>query len=323
MADHGAMGRMEPTASRPRPTRMLLVSLRRAVSVALLAASLTTLSAACGRQQPAAGAPPSDSAGGGPSSSPAAAGFRRIEFATTVHGVPDVHTVLDSESDLARFPGYFAQTAPEIAEEIATRAAKTDFSRTVLVGWSRTTGCSAATDAVLALDASKRLALGVDQPRPPTECFAANHVVTVFEVPRGQLPDRPRFAQEADERADPPGPGKTMAFTRLDTAPGRTAGDDAGTDVTGAGDLDRFLSQLPRRGAATVRKQLAARPPVRSGERRMAYLLSGCRPTGAALLIGPGRGAVSAVPTGDEGIRCIRAQHYAAVIAVAGRLLST
>jgi hypothetical protein len=40
-----------------------------------------------------------------------------------------------------------------------------------------------------------------------------------------------------------------------------------------------------------------------------------------ALLIDPGRATVSAVPTGDENIRCLRAQHYAAVITVAGSLL--
>ncbi|WP_277994260.1 hypothetical protein [Streptomyces sp. MST-110588] len=41
------------------------MSLRRAVSASLLAASLTTLSAACDRQHPATGAPPSNRAGGG------------------------------------------------------------------------------------------------------------------------------------------------------------------------------------------------------------------------------------------------------------------
>jgi hypothetical protein len=306
---------------------MLLVSLRRAVSVALLAASLTTLSAACGRQQSATGAPPYDGAGGGPSSfsssSSSQGAFRLVHLAATTRGVPDVHTVLDSEGDLARFPGYFAKSAPEIAQQITAKAARTDFSRSVLVGWSKTTGCSAATDAVLRLDAGKRLHLGVAQPRPPGECFAANHVVTLFEVPRGSLPDHPRFAQEASEEADPPGPGTTVAFTHLDTVPKDAAkggADGAGTEVTRASELDAFLAQLSRRGAATVRKQLAAHP-ARDGERRFGYILSGCRPTGAALLINPGQAAVNAVPTGDENIRCIQAQHYAAVVGVAGSLL--
>ncbi|WP_405729900.1 hypothetical protein OG607_29330 [Streptomyces sp. NBC_01537] len=315
------------------------MSLRRAVSVTLLAASLTTLSAACGRQQPATGAPPSDSAGGGPttsappsgSSSPSASAsssasssasavFRLVHLATTTRSVPDVHTVLDSEGDLARFPGYFAKSAPEIAKAITAKASKTDFSRNVLVGWSRTTGCSAATDAALFIDAKQRLFLGIQQPQPLPECFAANHVVTVFEVPRTSLPDNPRFAQETNEKADPPGPGRTVAFTKLDRVPDGATTNERGTDVTRTGELNAFLSQLSRNGAATVRKQLAAHPALH-GERRIAYILSSCRPTGAALLISPGLTTVSAVPTGDENIRCLRAQHYAAVIAVAGSLL--
>lgn len=314
---------------------MLLVSLRRAVSVTLLAASLTTLSAACGRQQPATGVPPSDSAGGGPSASaspslpPSASAsasasasdvFRLVHLATTTGNVPDVHTVLDSEGDLARFPGYFARSAPGIAEAITAKSSKTDFSRNVLVGWSRNTGCSAATDAALFVDTEQRLFLGIQQPQPLPECLAANHVVTVFEVPRTRLPAKPRFAQEPNEEADPPGPGKTVAFTKLDRVPDAAPKNGDGTEVTRKGDLDAFLSRLSHNGAATVRKQLAAHP-AREGERRIAYILSSCRPTGAALLISPGRSTVSAVPTGDENIRCLRAQQYAAVITVAGSLL--
>jgi hypothetical protein len=100
---------------------------------------------------------------------------------------------------------------------------------------------------------------------------------------------------------------------------GATA-DGRGTDVTRTSELNTFLSRLSRNGAATVRKQLAAHP-TGHGERRIAYILSSCRPTGVALLIDPGRATVSAVPTGDENIRCLRAQHYAAVITVAGSLL--
>jgi hypothetical protein len=238
--------------------------------------------------------------------------------------VPDVHTVLDSEADLARFPGYFARSAPEVAQAITAKAAGTDFSRNVLVGWSRSTGCSAATDAALFIGAGQRLFLGVRQPRPLPECFAAHHVVAVFEVPRTRLPDNPQFAQEPNEAADPPGPGRTVAFTRLDRVPHGAGGNGDGTEVSRTRELDAFLARLSHNGAATVRKQLAAHP-ARGGERRIAYIVSGCRPTGVALLIDPGpgtgTGSSSAVPTGDENIRCLRAQYYVAVIAVAGSLL--
>ncbi|MFF7213292.1 hypothetical protein ACFZAU_22580 [Streptomyces sp. NPDC008238] len=314
------------------------------MSVTLLAASLTTLSAACGRQQPATGVPPSDNAGGGPSTSaiatlptgPAPSGApavpsvsstslssppspsppgngtvstRRVYFTETTRRVPAVHTVLDGERDLGRFPGYFMKSAPEIADDIARRAARTDFSRSVLVAWSRTTGCNSTRDAVL-FRGGDRLTLGLAQ-RPMGQCLVANQVVTVFEVPRDRMPKRPRFAQEADPRADPPAPGSTVAFGGLEETRDRIGRRSA--EVTTARQLDAFLAGLPRKGAAALREQLA-RHPRRPDERRFAFVLTGCAPTGAVLTIG--RQEISASPTGDEHIRCVQVQHYAAVLTV-------
>ncbi|MFD8071974.1 hypothetical protein ACFV3E_04890 [Streptomyces sp. NPDC059718] len=324
---------------------MLLGNLRKAVSVTLLAASLTTLSAACGRQQPATGAPPSDNAGGGPAPSaittaPAGPGTatsasasadpapptaasppvngavstRRVYFTETTRGVPAVHTVLDDERDLGRFPGYFMKSAPQIADAIAQRAARTDFSRSVLVAWSRTTGCNSTKDAIL-FRSGDRLVLGLAQ-TPMGQCLVANQVVVVFEVPRDRMPKRPRFAQETDPRADPPAPGNTLAFGGLEDT--RAPGGRRSSEVTSSRQLEAFLAGLPRKGAAALREQLA-RHPQRGDERRFGFVLTGCRPTGAVLTIG--RRELSASPTGDETIRCIQTQHYAAVLAVPSRLV--
>ncbi|MEU4093044.1 hypothetical protein [Streptomyces sp. NPDC026673] len=318
---------------------MLLGSLRKAVSVALLAASLTTLSAACGRQQPATGVPPSDNAGGGPAPSaivtptpstsapggPAvsasaplsgngAISTRRVYVRETTRGVPEVHTVLDNERDLSRFPGYFMKSDPKIADAIASRAARTDFSRSVLVAWSRTTGCNSTKDALLFRSGS-RLVLGLAQ-SPMGQCLVANHVVVVFEVPRDRMPKEPRFAQERNPRADPPAPGRTVAFGGLEDI--REYNGRRSAEVTSARQLEAFLAGLPRKGAAALREQLT-RHPRRGDERRFAFVLTGCGPTGAVLTIG--RRELSASPTGDEAIRCIQTQSYAAVLAVPSQLV--
>ncbi|MCW2873493.1 MAG: hypothetical protein JWL99_4813 [Streptomyces oryziradicis] len=312
----------EPLCRPARPIRMLLENLRKVVLVALLAASLTNLSAACGRQQPATGAPPSDSTGGGPSpsgsrsGSPAERGIeaRQVYFDAGVRGAPLVHTVLDDERELARFPGWFAASEPEAARKIAQKAATTDFSRNVLVGWSAPTGCSAATDAALFATGS-RLVLGLDQPEPPQECLVSNQVLVVFEVPKDRMPQSPRFD---GKKPDPAGPGTTVAFVRL-AETGVQPQQAQGGEVTDATRLDAFLAKLPGNGGTTVTKQLSAHPQ-RSDERRFGYVLSGCKPTGAALLISPGK-APEAIATGDENIRCIRPQQYAAVVGVPSNLV--
>lgn len=323
--------RREPPPYRARPTCTPPGSWRRALTVTLLAATLTALSAACDRPQPATddtgGDRPASASTAAPptpvtppaASSPAspvngALSTRGVYFTETTRAVPAVHTVLDGERDLGRFPGYFMTSAPEIADAITRRAARTDFSRSVLVAWSRTTGCTSTRDAAL-FRSGDRLVLGLAQ-RPMGQCLVPNQVVTVFEVPRDRMPKRPRFAQEADPRADSPGPGSTVAFGALEDT--RDPVGRRGSEVTSARQLDAFLASLPRKGAAALREQLA-RHQGRADERRFAFVLTGCRPTGATLTIG--RREISAAPPGDETIRCVQAQRYAAVLAVPSRLV--
>lgn len=187
----------EPPRGAGRPSSVLSVGLRRAVSVSLLAASLVTLSAACGRQHPAAGASPSHRADGGVPSSPAGTPYRqarvddRLVFFTSATGaVRQVRAMLRGPDELSAFARLFRGQAPEIM----AKAENTDFTRTTLVGWSTTTGCAKWPSASLhRTDDTLSLVAG-PHPKAPPECFAPFHVISVFEVPKERLPERPRFA---------------------------------------------------------------------------------------------------------------------------------
>lgn len=296
---------------------MLLVNLRKAISVVALTTSLTTLSVACGPQGSASDARPSDRPGTGSPAATRLSGGHGVEsrvvyFGTGTRRAPLIHVVLDNERDAARFPGWFAGPDPAAARAIAARTAGTDFSRNVLVGWVRSTGCSQATRTALFVSGS-RLLLGVDQPKPTPECLTDFRVVSVFEVPRDRMPRHPVFGEES-AGPDAAGPGRALAFTRLDSASGQQTNNSRGTEVTGAAQLNAFLARLPGASAAAVRKQTAAHPAQR-GERSFGYLLTGCSATGAALLISAD-GVMTADATGGENVRCLRAESYAAIIAV-------
>ncbi|MEV0277323.1 hypothetical protein AB0I22_13200 [Streptomyces sp. NPDC050610] len=221
------------------------MSLRRAVSASLLAALLTSLSAACGQQHTAAGAPPSTSAGGGspsastrsspstgapattppgpsstslgpstpPGASTAAPGSTTVSpgassshddgrppagridtglayFASAPGAGPDLHSVIRDRAALDAFAAKFGRRG----QDIRAAAADTDFSRTALVGWSRTTGCDHWPSASL-VRYGHTLTMRVPRhAEPPPECLAAFQVVAVFEVPKDRITWQPRFA---------------------------------------------------------------------------------------------------------------------------------
>lgn len=193
---------------------MLTVTLRRTFSAMVLAALLTTFAAACGDDKATGGGPdphPTDDAPSSPSvvadppGSPAAGSSapgspapgngpvatRVVYFSSMVRGAA-WHEVLHNRGELAGFAKRFAANDPKAAAAIASSGAATDFSRQVLVGWTEVTGCSAATAAMLTVSGD-RVSLHVDQPKPPPECFAADQVTVVFEVPKERIPARPVF----------------------------------------------------------------------------------------------------------------------------------
>ncbi|MFF7653807.1 hypothetical protein ACFZCY_28925 [Streptomyces sp. NPDC007983] len=177
---------VEPDRSAGRPSGVLMGSLRIAVSASLLAASLTTLLAACGHQRPAAGAHPSQSVGG---TGRVDTGLAYVT--STTGAVPEAHAVLRNEGQLAAFARRFGKRG----EAILAEAGKNDFGRNALVGWSATTGCAKWPSATLHRPGGgDRLTLvAAAHPTPPPECFAPFHIVAVFTVPKDRLPARPRF----------------------------------------------------------------------------------------------------------------------------------
>ncbi|MFD8982136.1 hypothetical protein [Streptomyces sp. NPDC059564] len=324
---------VEPLLPPHRRPSTVARNLGRAVSAMVLAVSLSTLTAVCGHQSAADAVPlPAGTVSGPSVSGPAdaqgadaqgadAPGIesRLVHLAPTSPSADRIRTVITDERELARFPGWFTAVDARTARDIAVQTAGTDFSKSVLVGWVQDTGCATATGA--ALDrVGDRLELRMTTTTPPAQCAAGTQAAVVFEVAQSAMPARPTFGAD---HADPPGPGTTAAFTYLN--PGTAPHDDpAGTEVTQDARLAAFLSQLPAEDASAVRDQLAAHP-AREGERRFGYVLSGCRATGVNLLISPedetSAVAMSAVLTGGESARCIKAEYFAAVISVPAHLV--
>jgi hypothetical protein len=115
-----------------------------------------------------------------------------VYFSALAPTKPGGHEVLHNRAELSRFAARFAATDPKTAAAIKASGQATDFSRSVLVGWTALTGCSAATSAALEMR-GELLALHVVQPKPAPECFASFRVTVVFEVAQDRLPARPVF----------------------------------------------------------------------------------------------------------------------------------
>ncbi|WP_329132178.1 hypothetical protein OG552_12275 [Streptomyces sp. NBC_01476] len=179
---------------------MLTVDLRRVLAAALLTASVTMFAAGCGEKGEAGGGPRKDRVDGGtvpsvrvePSGSDGkTAPFRVVYFSSSEPAAPEAHEVLHDAGELGRFA---AKVAPQDrqAAEITAGGKDTDFSRDVLVGWTASTGCSAATAAVLHI-ADDRLSVRVSQPEPPRECLRAFVATVLFAVPKESMPANPVF----------------------------------------------------------------------------------------------------------------------------------
>ncbi|MBY8880824.1 hypothetical protein [Actinacidiphila acidipaludis] len=105
----------------------------------------------------------------------------------------DLREVVRSRAALQTLVGRVAARDGRAAAAITAGTRTTDFSRSVLVAWVQVTGCSRATSAGLGV-VGDRLVLLVNQPKPLPECFAADRVTVVFEVPKERVPAHPVFA---------------------------------------------------------------------------------------------------------------------------------
>lgn len=138
----------------------------------------------------AATTPPPGGSGG--RTTPPAGAPRSLYFATSVHPGPNAHGVLRNRGELDRFAGQVARSDAEAAAAMRASAARVDFSRSVLVGWTTSTGCSRAASAGLAV-AGNRLELLVRKPSAPAECLVPYRLTTLFQAPAGSLPAHPVF----------------------------------------------------------------------------------------------------------------------------------
>ncbi|WP_328913624.1 MULTISPECIES: hypothetical protein [unclassified Streptomyces] len=181
---------------------MLTAKLRGVLTATVLAVSLTMLTAACGRQ-PHSGGPgihPID--GTSPAvvlepPGPAGSDGKKVSawvayFSSSARVVAGVHEVLRDRGELDRFVGRAAPNDPKAAAEIVAASGTTNFSRYVLVGWTATTGCSAATSATLTRSGDV-LKVRVSQPEPPPECLTPFVVTVVFAEPKALIPADPAF----------------------------------------------------------------------------------------------------------------------------------
>lgn len=196
-------GRTEPAGPGDRPIGMVLTTVRRAVPATVLAAALVMLCAGCGGPS-GSGEPdddvPGSAAGSSPGSATAArspgrdggAAERVVFFSAAPRGPGDGHQVLHDRAETDRYAAAFAAGDPQAQARIADAGRTTDFTRQVLVGWTATTGCSAATAAALTVSGD-RLELHVTQPEPPRECLVAFHVSVVFQVAKERMPAQPVF----------------------------------------------------------------------------------------------------------------------------------
>ncbi|CAG7625420.1 conserved exported hypothetical protein [Actinacidiphila bryophytorum] len=170
-----------------------MTAVGRAVAGTALAAALGGLGAGCAGQSGTGG--PDGSPGSGPGTAGTgggAAGDRVVYFSTTPKGPTDDQQVLHDRAEADRYAARFAARDPQAQAQIAAAGRATDFTRQVLVGWTATTGCSAATSAALTVSGD-RVALQVSQPKPPPECVMAFRVSVVFRVAKERMPAQPVF----------------------------------------------------------------------------------------------------------------------------------
>lgn len=207
-------GRTEPVRPGARPIGMLLTtSVHRLVPATVLALALAVLGAGCvagsdsgghdgapgstagSASQPGSGAvSPPGSATASRTSGPGdgSAADRVVFFSAAPKGPADGHQVLHDRAEVDRYAAAFAAHDPQGQARIAAAGRTTDFTRQVLLGWTATTGCSAATAAALSVSGN-RLELRVSQPEPPPECLLAYRVSVVFQVAKERLPAEPVF----------------------------------------------------------------------------------------------------------------------------------
>lgn len=230
---------------------------------------------------------------------------RDVEHAELVlfesaRGLPDVSTILRSPADIAQFTGRFSGDEFR-AGQLTDTLSRRDLETEALIAISWGAGCSPGNGAKLTssgnADYSVRLT-GADN--PPPECYAPWDILTVFALPRAEVPAQTRLR---GDRPDPPGPAILAHFGRLTfgTAP-------RGAEVSQPDQLAAFVAGLDTATAVRVRSAVS---PRAAGDRAFAFVVTGCHNDSAYLAISSER--LRPVLTATEPVVCVVADHYVAV----------
>ncbi|MEU5404460.1 hypothetical protein [Nocardia asteroides] len=231
-----------------------------------------------------------------------------VEHAETVlfesdRGFPTVRTVLRSPADVSQFAGRFSDAGEDLPQKIEKALSGRDFEAEALIALSWGAGCLPGDGAKLTstggADYSARLT-GADD--PPPECYAPWDILSVFALPKADVPPDTRLG---GLRPDPPGPAELAHFTRIAAATPRA------TEVSQPDQLAAFVSGLEPAAAAEIRS--ASRRSA--GDRSFAFVLTGCHNDGAYLVVS--RERLRPVLTAAEPVVCVAPDYYVAVFTMA------
>ncbi|MEU7580642.1 hypothetical protein AB0B50_23910 [Streptomyces sp. NPDC041068] len=221
-----------------------------------------------------------------------------FESGTHVRG-SSVRTVLRSRHDVTAFSGWFPRL--DVESDLAGR----DFRTEALIAFMWSTACTKGDSAVLTYAEPTGFSVRLTDTTTSQTCTEPYSAIAVFAVPRDEAPEDVRIGGTSP---GPPGPAEQIAF-----APLREAARPRGAEVSQPDQLRDFLDGLPeeRKGS---RPELEDLPESGAGQRLFAYVVQGCRHTGAVLRITEKR--MVPEPVGGEGVRCVAPESFVAVFRV-------
>jgi hypothetical protein len=246
--------------------------------------------------------------GGGPASEPARGGevvrADLVAFDPGGYARETLGTISDTPVDLGTFEGWFSAGSASGAEVATRRGA----SYVVVTG---VTGCVTPTRAELVRtgdDLTARFSGGKQETAAQSGCAREIGPVAQFAV----SPDLLRGVRTIGGRApvDPAGPGKLDQLVELGTAP---LPDNVPPAELGTGaDLLSTLASAGSTNLDRARLALDARPGA--DQRGFAFVLTGCQPDGATLIVH--HRSLTAKLTGDENKRCFAAAYFLATFTI-------
>jgi hypothetical protein len=243
--------------------------------------------------------------GGGPASEPVHSRGETVRadlvsFDPNGHATRALGAISETPVDTGAFQGWFG-AGVRSAEEVGTRPGA---SYVVVTGM---TGCAAPTRAELVRtgdDLTARFSGGERDASGRAGCGRENGPVAQFAV----RPELVRGVRTIGGRppVDPAGPGHRGELVRLGPAP---IADDVRPAELGTGGTGLLLHTLESAGSTNLdqaRQALDAQPGA--GRRGFAFVLTGCAPDGAALIVQ--QRSLTAKLTGDSANRCVAAAYF-------------